>query len=99
MAYKKINLYNNDKTRGTHDDFFLTEYYKCLNDAYEANDYVQANFIKDELDLWYIEMFHIQYPEKRKYLLLKNQDTALGIDSEDDKASEEVAIELLLKQT
>jgi len=95
MAYKKINLFGNKKSRGTFDDIFSTEKHPSLQEAYDSNDYVECDFVKDEKGIIYIEAKHVANPEVKKYHKLNYQHCPAGLDQLDDSIAFEMATTLL----
>jgi hypothetical protein len=94
MKYEKISLFGKTKSRGTFDDFFDTEKYKTIHEAYNANDYVECDFVKDSEGILYIEARNVQNPEKKKYHKLNYQRPVFGLDISDDTAGYEIAVSL-----
>lgn len=95
MAYEKINLFGGKTSKGSFDDFFNTEKYPDLQSAYKANDYVEADFVKDENGIIYIEARNIKNPEDKKYYRLNFQHCPAGLDGLDDNLAAEMAASLL----
>lgn len=95
MEYEKIYLFGKQKSRGTFDDFFNTEKYKSLQHAYDANDYVECNFVKDNEGIIYIEARNVSAPNVKKYHRLYYQNPIAGIDVSDDAAACEIASNLI----
>ena len=95
MSYEKIELFGKQKSRGSYDDFFNAEKYPNLEAAYNANDYVQAEFVKDEKGAIYIEVRNVNNPEVKKYHRLNYQRPFFGLDVSDDSAGCELATSLL----
>lgn len=95
MGYKKIDLFGRHQSRGTFDDFFSTEKYTTLQDAYKANDYVQSDYVIDEDGILYIEAHHVKNPEIKKYHRLNYQRPVAGIDVLDDNLAAEMSASLL----
>jgi hypothetical protein len=93
--YTKINLFGKNKSRGTFDDFYSTEKYSSLEEAYNACDYVEGNFVKDENNTIHIELVNISNPEIKKYHTLNIQRCLFGIDVLDDSLACEIAQTLL----
>lgn len=91
MAYERIYLFGKKESRGTFDDFFSTEKYATLQDAYKANDYVECDFVKDEGGTLYIEARNVQKPDEKKYHKLNYQHCPAGIDVLDDSLGAEMA--------
>lgn len=91
MEYKRIELFGKKQSRGTFDDFFSTEKYATLQDAYKANDYVECDFVKDENGILYIEARNVQKPDEKKYHRLNYQNCLFGIDVSDDNLAAEMA--------
>lgn len=94
MAYEKINLFGPQGSRGSFDDFFDTAKYETMQQAYEANDYVECDFVKDENGVLYIEARHVKKPDERKYHMLTYQRPFAGLDVSDDGAGYNLAISL-----
>lgn len=94
MKYEKIELFRNQRSRGTFDDFFDTEKYKDLQQAYHANDYVECNFVKDKDGVLYIEAKNVKAPQIKKYHRLNYQRPVAGLDVSDDNAVIKLAISL-----
>lgn len=95
MNYEKVALFGKQKSRGTFDDFFNAEKYGSLEEAYQANDYVQAEFVKDENGTLYIEARNVNNPDVKKYHRLNYQIPFAGLDVSDDYAGCELAASLL----
>lgn len=66
MTYEKIYLFGKKQSKGSFDDFFSTEKYSTIQDAYKANDYVECDFVKDENGTLYIEARNIKNPSEKK---------------------------------
>ena len=94
MKYEKVNLFGKQQSRGTFDDFFHSEKYETLQQAYDANDYVECDFVKDEQGLLYIEAKNVKNPEVKKYHRLNYQKPVCGLDVSDDNAGCELAVSL-----
>lgn len=94
MSYNKIALFGKKQSRGTFDDFF-SEKYESIQEAYEKNDYVQADFVKDEEGVLYIEAYNVKEPEVKKYHRLNFQRCMFGLDVLDDSLGAEMAESLL----
>jgi len=92
---KKINLFGKQKSRGSFDDFFDPSKYKTLEQAYEANDYVECDFVEDENGTIFIEARNVRQPEIRKYHKLNYQRPIFGLDVSDDSAGCGIAVSLL----
>lgn len=95
MSYEKIYLFGKKESRGSFDDFFSTIKYKSLQEAYDANDYVECDFVKDENNILFIEARHIQEPEKKLYHKLNYQRCPAGLDVSDDTEGCTIANQLL----
>lgn len=95
VGYKKIDLFGRHTSRGTFDDFFKTEKYKTMQEAYEANDYVECDYVIDQNNIIYIEARHVKNPDVRKYHRLNWQYCPAGIDILDDQLACEMADTLL----
>ena len=87
MEYTKVNLFGNTKSRGTFDDFFEPAKHKSIQDAYEANDYITGNYVKDKEGTLYIELSHTKNPSCKKYHRLDYQRPLFGIDIGDDRSA------------
>ena len=94
MKYKKVDLFGLHQSKGTFDDFFSTEKYSSLQEAYEANDYVECDFVRDEDEILYIEARNVKNPDVRKYHCLNYQRPVCGLDVSDDNAGCELATSL-----
>ena len=94
MKYEKIYLFGKQKSRGTFDDFFKTEKYDSLQEAYDAKDYVECNFVKDNEGILYIEAKNVSKPDVKKYHRLNYQRPVCGLDVSDDNAGCEIAVSL-----
>ena len=94
MEYEKVNLFGKQQSRGTFDDFFSTEKYKTLQEAYSANDYVECDFVKDENGILYIEAKNVKNQDVKKYHQLNYQRPVCGLDVSDDNAGCELAVSL-----
>lgn len=95
MNYTKFYLFGKMKSRGTFDDFFNTDKYDSLEAAYAANDYVEADFVRDEQAAILIELRHSKNPDKRLYHRLNYQEPRFGLDISDDNAAMELAKTLM----
>jgi hypothetical protein len=93
--YKKIDLFGKKQSRGTFDDFFNPEKYKTIQEAYDANDYVECDHVKDEKDIIYIQAFNWKNPHEKKYHRLEIQKCIFGIDMLDDQMACDMAASLL----
>lgn len=94
MNYEKIYLFGKKESRGTFDDFYSTEKYNSLQDAYDANDYVECDYVKDENGTILIEARNVNNPEIKKYHKLNFQNCPAGIDIMDDNLACEMATTL-----
>lgn len=96
MEYTKINLFGHSHkgSKGTFDDIFANKY-KSKEDAYAANDYVQADFVRDENGVLYIQAFHVKNPEIKKLHKLNYQRPVAGLDVMDDSLGVDMAASLL----
>ena len=79
---KKVNLYST-KSRGSYDDFYNSEKYNTLQDAYEANDYAEANYMRDDMGTLFIE---VTYKDKKEVHRCGWQNPVCGPDVMDDNA-------------
>lgn len=94
MKYEKIELFGKQKSRGTFDDFYSTEKYNSLQEAYDANDFVICDFVKDEEGILYIEAMNVKNTDIKKYHRLIIQQPFAGLDSQDDYIVCKIACEL-----
>jgi hypothetical protein len=94
MKYEKIQLFGKQQSRGTFDDFFNTKKYDRLKEAYDAEEYVQCEFVKDEDGALYIEARNVSNPDVRKYHKLNYQKPVAGLDISDDEAGCRLAASL-----
>jgi hypothetical protein len=94
MEYKRIVLFGRAKSRGTFDDFFSTEKYKNLQEAYDAGDYVECDFVKDENGVLHIEARNVKNPDEKKYHQLIYQNCPFGLDVLDDNMGIQLATSL-----
>ena len=94
MAYKKIALFGKKESKGTFDDFY-SKNYSSLQEAYDANDYVQADFVQDEEGTLFIEAHNVKNPDVKKYHRLNFQRPVAGIDILDDSLAAEMSASLL----
>jgi len=94
MKYEKVYLFGKQKSRGTFDDFFDTKKYDSLQLAYDKNDYVECDFVKDEDGTLYIEAKNVSKPDIKKYHKLNYQRPVAGIDVSDDNAGCKLAASL-----
>jgi len=94
MNYTKIELFSH-KSRGTFDDFYNTDRYGSMEEAYKANDYVECDFVKDENGILYIEARNVKNPDQQKYHRLNIQRPVFGLDVLDDTEGCELAMSLL----
>jgi hypothetical protein len=95
MIYEKISLFGKGKSRGTFDDFFSTQKYANLQEAYDHNDYVEGDFVKDEKGTLYIELKNVQSPDNKQYHELNIQHPVAGLDVLDDQLACEMAQKLV----
>lgn len=95
-TFKKVDILPH-KSRGTFDDFYNNEKYSSLQDAYNANDYVECNYVRDENRILHIEAYHSQTPEIKKYHRLLWQTPVAGIDALDDEMACRMAVLMLTK--
>lgn len=95
MKYEKIELFGKQKSKGTFDDFYSTKKYGSLQEAYEANDFVICDFVKDEEGILYIESKNINNTDIKKYHRLIIQHPFAGLDAQDDYLASKMACELL----
>lgn len=91
MIYERIYLFRKQKSRGSFDDFFDTTKYNTLQQAYDANDYVECDFVKDQSGTIYIEARNVKQPDIRKYHSLNHQRPVAGLDMSDDRSGCELA--------
>lgn len=95
MSYKKISPLGKREGVGTWDTFFDTEKYSSPDDAAKHNDYVAADFVKDEKGTILFEIYHSKKPEDKKYHRLNFQHFPFGVDILDDSLGAEIAVNLL----
>jgi hypothetical protein len=95
MKYEKIYLFGKKQSKGSFDDFFDTEKYSSIEQAWEANDYVECDFVKNESGTLFIEARHSKKPESKLYHELNFQRCPFGLDVSDDSAGCELANQLL----
>lgn len=95
MNYTKISPFGKQESRGTFDDFYNTEKYKSLADAYKKNDYVEIDFVSDKENIIYLEAKNVSNPESKLYHKLNYQHFPAGLDISDDNAGCELADKLL----
>lgn len=94
MEYTIIDLFGKHGSRGTFDDIFSNKY-ESKEDAYAANDYVQADFVRDENGILYIQAFNVKDPEIKKLHKLNYQRPVAGLDVMDDSMGADMAATLL----
>lgn len=87
MTYKKIFPLGKRPSKGGFDDFYSTEKYKSLEDAYHADDFVKVDFVTDENDIVYFEFYNVKNPDEKKHHRLEIQRFPFGIDVFDDQAA------------
>ncbi|HRG19317.1 MAG TPA: hypothetical protein PLP39_09520, partial [Flavobacterium lutivivi] len=92
--YEKINLFGKKQSRGTFDDFFDINKYETIEQAYNANDYVECDFVRDENGIIFIEARNVKNPELKKYHKLNYQRPFAGLDVSDDNEGVQLAISL-----
>lgn len=97
-AFEVIDLFGKRKSKGTFDDFYNTELYDSLDEAYNANDFVLCNFVKSEGTL-YIECHHTKTPGTKERIMLNFQNCPAGLDVSDDTAGVNLAIKMLENAT
>jgi len=90
----KLYLFGVQKSRGSFDDFFSVDKYKTLEEAYEANDYVECDFERDENGIIYISCRNMNNPTVVKRHTLMFQNPVFGLDYADDCAVSEIAASL-----
>lgn len=95
MAYTKTALFGPKASKGTFDDFFSTEKYRSLQEAYNANDYVTCDFVRNDDGVIFIECRHVMFPDNKKYHELNYQHCPAGLDALDDSLACEMAVSLL----
>jgi hypothetical protein len=95
MGYRKVSLFSEQKSRGTYDDFFNPEKYKTIEEAHLASDYVQGDFVMDENDILFIQLYHMRAPENKIHHRLYIQRPVAGIDVYDDDKACKMALKLL----
>ncbi len=95
MNYQKIDPFGKKQSRGTFDDFFSTEKYQSIQDAYLVNDYAECDYVRGEDGLIYIEAKNMKHPEVKKYHKLNYQHFPFGIDALDDRLASEMACSML----
>lgn len=94
-TYEVIDLFGNNKSRGTFDDIFSTEKYESLEQAYEANDYVQCDFVKNQNGTLFIEIKNMKNPDKKFYHILLFQNCPAGLDMIDDEMAVNLALTMI----
>lgn len=94
-GFKRIDLFGRHTSRGTFDDLYSNKKYSTMQEAYDANDYVECDYVIDENDIIYIEARHVKNPNTRKYHRLNYQNCPAGIDALDDRLACEMADTLL----
>ncbi len=94
MSYEKISLFGKHQSKGTFDDFFNTKKYSTLQEAYDANDYVECDFVKDKEGVLYIEAKNVKNPNTKKHHRLNYQRPVAGLDVSDDNAGCKLAVSL-----
>ncbi len=92
--YNKIYLFGKKESRGSFDDFYSTEKYDSIQSAYENNDYIECDFVKDEGGTIFIEARNVKSPEVKKYHRLNFQHCPFGIDALDDSLAVQMATTL-----
>lgn len=93
---EKVDLFNTHrKSRGTFDDFFNTRKYSSIYEAYKREDYVTADFMKDEKGVLFIVAYHVAKPDNKKSHRLIIQNPVCGLDVQDDKLGVECSVSLL----
>lgn len=92
---KVIAPFGKKESKGTFDDFFSTEKYSSIKEAYENNDYVHADYVTDEDGTLFIEAHNSQKPEVKKQYKLNFQNCPFGIDVFDDSSAANMASTLL----
>lgn len=97
MEYEKIYLFGKRKSRGSFDDFYDIKKFNTIEEAYNANDYVECDFVKDKGGWIHIEARHVQDESKKKYHRLNFQHCPFGLDVLDDSIASEMATTLFLK--
>jgi len=95
MEYKIIAPLGKKQSRGTFDDFYNTEKYASLQEAYNAKDYVEIDFVADKENVIYLEAKNIKNPANKLYHKLNYQHFPVGIDVSDDNAGCDLADKLL----
>ena len=94
MNYTRIYLFGKRQSRGSFDDLYSVEKYNSLQEAYDANDYVECDFVKDENGTLYIEAKNVKNTDIKKYHKLIYQNCPAGVDALDDQLACELAVTL-----
>jgi len=90
--YRKISPLGTRLGFGTYDTFFDTSKYRSIAEAEEANDLVIVNFVINDENVIYFEVFSTRNENKKEYLRLQIQHFPFGVDAGDDNAVAALAI-------
>jgi len=97
MRYTKVDPFPGHKSRGTFDDIFDTKKYNTIEEAYEADDFVKCDYVRDENDVLLIMAKHVSRSDLPQFYELQIQNPFAGIDVIDDRLAFEMAVKLFNK--
>lgn len=86
-----VDLYPNRERRGTYFDFFDGRKYKTIQEAYDADDYVKCDFVKNRHGILFVKATHTKYNVLIEEHRLINQNPLAGIGVLDDRLISQMA--------
>ena len=95
MKYTKISPLGNRTGPGTYDAIWNNKEYNSLEEAEEKGKLVVLDFVKDENNTVYFEIYNSDNPEEKKYHRLNYQHFPFGVDALDDGLAIEIAETLI----
>ena len=79
---------------GTFDTFHNQRKYSSCEEALKANDVIVIDFVKDENDIIYFQIYHTKSSHAKTYLQLEVQHFPFGVDIIDDNRVCQTVFEL-----
>lgn len=92
---EKIYLFGKRPSKGSFDDIYNSEKYSSLEEAYEANDYAQCDFMRDEKGIIHVVVFNPKNPDVQKKHTLSIQHCPAGLDIYDDQSIVNLALSMI----
>ena len=90
MKYKKVSPLGPREGQGTYETFYSNEKYSTLQEAIKANDIAIVDFVRDENNTTYFEIYHSKHPDHKKYHRLNYQHFPAGVDMLDDSLAVDI---------